>query len=48
MGAKVIINGCVCGVDQYAYSKRLFGKPEQTLLIFEGNDMIDVNINLDI
>ena len=48
MGAKVLINGCIDGVDQYAFSKRLFGKPEQTLMIFDGTDMIDVNLNLDI
>lgn len=48
MGAKVVINGCIDGVDQYAFSKRLFGKPEQTLMIFDGSDMIDVNLNLDI
>lgn len=48
MGAKVIVNGCVGGVDSYAFSKRLFGKPEQTLLIFHEKDVIDINVNLDI
>ena len=48
MGAKVVVNGCIDGVDQYAFSKRLFGKPEQTLMIFDGQDMIDINLNLDI
>ena len=48
MGAKVIINGCVGGVDQYAFGKRLFGKPEQTLMIFDGTDMVDISLNLDI
>ena len=43
MGAKVIINGCVGGVDQYAFGKRLFGKPEQTLMIFDGTDMYVVS-----
>lgn len=48
MGAKVIVNGCIGGVDSYAFSKRLFGKPEQTLIVFKGKDMLDINIDLDI
>ena len=48
MGAKVIVNGSVCGTEQYAFSKRLFGDPEQTLMIFDGINVIDYHINLNI
>ena len=45
-GAKVFVNGSICGTDSYATSKRLFGDPEQTLLIFSG-DTLSVNyVNL--
>lgn len=45
-GAKVFVNGSICGADSYATSKRLFGDPEQTLLIFSG-DTLSVNyVNL--
>lgn len=47
-GAKVFVNGCICGADSYAQSKRLYGVPEQSLLIFEGNNLIVNYINLDI
>lgn len=43
---KVFLNGSLLGVDSYALNKRLFGKPSQTLLIFDGNDEIDIRINL--
>ena len=45
-GAKVFISGSIMGTDTYAYGKRLFGEPEQRLLIFEGKDLIDVEIKL--
>lgn len=45
-GVKVIINGSIVGTDQYAYSKRLFGDPEQTILVFKGDDVSIHNINL--
>ena len=45
-GSKVIINGSIVGTDQYAYSKRLFGDPEQTILISCGNDLSIHTINL--
>lgn len=38
-GAKVFVNGCICGSDSYGQSKRLFGDPEQTLLIFKGRTL---------
>ena len=46
MGAKVIVNGSICGTEGYAFSKRLFGEPEQTLLLFDGENLITFNINL--
>lgn len=38
-GAKVFVNGSLCGPDSFAISKRLFGDPEQTLLIFKGRTL---------
>lgn len=47
-GIKVFINSSICGSDEYAQSKRLYGVPEQTLVIFNG-DIESVNyINLNI
>ena len=46
MGAKVIVNGSICGIDSYAFSKRLGDDPEQVLLIFEDNNLLDFTINL--
>lgn len=43
---KVYVNGSIIGTDDYAYSRRLFSKPEQKALIFKGNDIIDINIRL--
>lgn len=45
-GAKVFISGSIVGTDTYAYGKRLFGEPEQKALIFDGDDVIDIDINL--
>ncbi len=45
-GAKVFVNGSLCGVDSYAASKRLFGDPEQTLLIFNGMTLSQHIVNL--
>lgn len=47
-GFKVFVNGSVVGVDQYAFSKRLFGKPSQMLIIFDGDNLITNSISLDI
>lgn len=44
-GAKLFITGSVIGTDNYAFGKRLFGQPEQKLLIFDSrNNVIDVDI----
>lgn len=45
-GAKVFVNGSLCGVDSFAQSKRLFSDPEQTLLVFRGNTLSQHLINL--
>ena len=45
---KVIINGSICGVDQYAESIRKYTKPAQTLLIFDKDNVINYSIGLDI
>ena len=45
-GAKVFVNGSICGNSQYGISKRLFGDPEQTLLIFDGRDLKINIVNL--
>ena len=45
-GSKVVINGSIVGTDQYAYSKRLFGDPEQIILMSCGDDLSVHTINL--
>lgn len=47
-GFKVIVNGSIIGSDSYALSKRLFGKPSQTLLVFENGNLSTISIDLDI
>ena len=44
-GAKLFITGSIIGTDNYAFGKRLFGQPEQKLLIFDSrNNVIDIDI----
>ena len=45
-GSKLFINGSVCGVEQYALSKRLASPAEQKLIIFDKNNIVDIDINL--
>lgn len=45
-GAKVVVNGSLVGVEEYALSKRLFGNAEQSLLIFDHNNLLHINIDL--
>ena len=47
LGIEQIGVGCLCGSDEYAKNKRLFGKPSQTFLVFtpEGLDSVH-EINL--
>ena len=44
---KLYINGSMVGVDQYAFSKRLFSKPCQSLIIFDNDNVIHHSINLE-
>lgn len=48
-GAKVYITGSIVGTDTYAFNKRLFGQPEQKLLIFDyqHDNVLDINIRLN-
>ena len=43
---KIFVNGSICGVEEYALSRRLFSDPCQTLLIFDGDNIINHNIIL--
>lgn len=45
---KVFTNGSIVGTEQYALSKRLFSEPSQTLLIFDGDNVLNLSINLNI
>lgn len=45
-GTKVLVNGSIVGTESYAYSKRLFGDPEQTLLIFDRDNLSINYVNL--
>lgn len=48
-GAKVFISGSIIGTDSYAFGKRLFGQPEQKLLIFDGrNNVLDLDIRCNL
>ena len=44
--SKVFINGSIKGVDDYAEKHGFLSEPEQTLLIFEGSNLINATINL--
>ena len=46
MNSKVFVNGSIKGLDEYAEKHGLFGEPEQTLLIFKGNTLVNITINL--
>jgi hypothetical protein len=47
-GCRIITNGCLCGTEQYAMSKRYFGKASQTLLVFDGDNLIEHIIECDL
>lgn len=42
--SKVIINGCMSGVGEYAKNKRLFSNASQNLILFNGKDDIIINM----
>ena len=46
-GCNVIVNSSIVGPEQYAFSKRLFGKASQKLLIFEGDNFYNMDIYLN-
>lgn len=45
-GSKVYINGSIVGTEQYALGKRLFSEPAQTLLIFDGKNIVNISLQL--
>lgn len=45
---RVYINGSVCGTDPYADSIHKYTKPKQTLLVFDGDNVLNISIDLDI
>ena len=45
---RVYINGSICGTDPYADSIHKYTKPKQTLLIFDGDNVLNFSIDLDI
>lgn len=43
-GTKVYVNGSICGTEQYAFGRRLFGDPAQKLLIFDDDNVMNIDI----
>ena len=46
LNSKVFVNGSIKGLDEYGEKHGLFGEPEQTLLVFEGDTLVNITINL--
>ena len=46
-GCNVIVNSSIVGPEQYAFSKRFFGKASQKLLVFEGDNLYNMDIYLN-
>lgn len=46
LNSKVFVNGSLKGLDNFSEKHGLFGEPEQTLLVFEGNTLTNITINL--
>lgn len=44
--SKVFVNGSIKGLDEYAEKHGYFAEPEQTLLIFDGDNLTNITINL--
>ena len=44
---KVFINGSIVGTEQYALSKRLFSEPSQKLVVFDKDNVIDIDIKFN-
>lgn len=43
---KVIMNGSLCGVDDYAKNNRYFSDPSQNLIVLDGANLINIEIKL--
>lgn len=43
--SKVYVNGTLKGVDDYAIKKYLFSRPSQSLIVFDGENDLDLRIN---
>jgi len=43
----VFVNGNLMGVDDYGQKKRYFGKPSQSLIVFDDGDEVDIKINVE-
>lgn len=43
---RVFINGSIVGPDQYARDRRLFSDPSQKLVLFDEDNVIDIDISL--
>ena len=41
------MNSSIVGPEQYAFSKRFFGKASQKLLVFEGDNLYNMDIYLN-
>ena len=44
---RVFVNGSIVGTEQYAFSRRLFSKPSQTLIVVDGENLINVTVDLE-
>jgi hypothetical protein len=44
-GKKMFVCGTLKGADEYSVSKRLFSKPSQTMIVFEEDEDIRIDIN---
>lgn len=43
-GKKLVVNGCLSGVSQYALDNRLFGQPCQSLIVFDDENEMNIQI----
>jgi Icc-related predicted phosphoesterase len=46
-GCKVVINGSLCGVDDYAKNNRYFSKAVQNLLVIDNENILNIEIVLN-
>ena len=43
---RIVQTGCICGTDDYAYNKRLFAPPEQSVIVVSGRRPIECVYNV--